>query len=353
MPDLQKGYFFSGVSPNNSVTAEKLNTLVDGATILTGFYTGKGETTTAADGDYFLFYETASGLFRKIQKSSFVTAGKARTGFRNLVAHNNAATPNTQIDVTADEVVMRAANGNVRYATAFAATLDITSYASAATPNGRDYTPLGSSAFRGIWAISDGTNDRLLFSTAVTPGSSPTLPAGYSYQALLGVVRLDGSGILVRFVQRGCEVAITPPGDAAATAPALNPFIGAAELTNAQVNATSRSFSAVDLSRCIPSIASQVRGMIGLTADSSVVTNGVTYAIASKGAGALNSSPSDVLGLQLITVFPQNAATGTSYGYFGAAPFETPIQTAQQISLAVTGAGFVHSMRINGYTLNL
>ena len=40
MPYLQKGYPFTGTSPNNTVTAEKLNALVDEATIQPGFSNG-------------------------------------------------------------------------------------------------------------------------------------------------------------------------------------------------------------------------------------------------------------------------------------------------------------------------
>lgn len=359
MPDLQKGYQFSGTSPNNSVTAEKLNTLVDGATILAGFYTGKSESVSADDADYLLFHEASSGAYRKIRKGNLITASRSQTGFRNLVAKNNTATPATQVDVIADEVVMRSDTGNVWYSGGLNTTLDITSYAGASTANGRDFATLTSTSGQwcGIWAISNGGLDRLLFSLAATPFSAPNLPAGFPYKALLGVVWLNPAGTLISFVQRGNEVAIPAASPGGSSSALLNPYLGANELKGNStaggtgvVNATARTFSAVNLSRCIPPVAVACRGIFGATTDLGAAGSHVVYAVASKGTGALNASPADVIGLQL---FHDTTSPTQTFGFRSAITFEVPIHTPQTISCAASTTDDAYAMRITGYALNL
>jgi hypothetical protein len=106
----------------------------------------------------------------------------------------------------------------------------------------------------------------------------------------------------------------------------------------------------VDLSRCIPPIASACRGILGVTTDLGAPGTPVMYAIAGKGTGALNSSPADVIGLQL---FHDTTDAVASYGFKSAVSFEAPIHTAQTISCAASTNDDVYAMRITGYTLNL
>jgi len=57
-----------------------------------------------------LLYSAAGAAFQKIRKSNLITAGVAKTGFTNLVVANNATSPDSKLDVTAGELVLRTAN---------------------------------------------------------------------------------------------------------------------------------------------------------------------------------------------------------------------------------------------------
>jgi hypothetical protein len=351
MSDLSKGYTFSGTSPNNNITAEKLNALVDQATIQTGFYTDRSEANSGSDTDLLLIYNASSFTFKKIRKGNLITAGVAKTGFTNLSVQNNAAAPDSRLDVTADELVLRAITGNVRYISAFSRTVDLESYSGAATADGRDFATENADTWYYVWAISDGTNDRLLVSASRT---SPTLPSGFTYRALLGAARNDHSSNFVRFIQRNCEVAIAVASKAGVASANLNPKTGATpvEFTSASCD-TLGAFQSVDLAQCIPpAMTARVRGIIGQSTDSGG-TNYV-YAVASKGTGALDGSntPSEAIGLQLLTSY-LNATAGQMFGFYNAASFEVPVHTSQTMYWTTNTGTLRHNLRINGYTLAL
>lgn len=351
MSDLSKGYTFSGTSPNNSITAEKLNALVDQATIQTGFYTDRSEASSGGDSDLLLIYHASSSSFKKIRKGNLIAAGVARTGFTNLSIQNNAAAPDHKLDVTADELVLRTVPGNVRYVSAFSRTVDVEAHTGAATADGRDFSTENADSWYYVWAISDGTNDRLLLSASRT---SPTLPTGFTYRALLGAVRNDHSSNFVRFAQRNGDVAIAMASKAGVASANLNPKTGAtpAEFTSASCDLLG-TFQSVDLAQCIPpAITARVRGIIGQSTDTGG-TNYV-YAVASRGSGALDGSntPSETIGLQLHTTWLA-ATAGQMFGFYNAASFEVPVHTSQTMYWTTNTGTLRHNLRINGYTLAL
>lgn len=346
--DLQKGYTFSGTSPNNSVTAEKLNTLVDGATILTGFYTGRTENTAANSSDFALLYDSVNGEYRKIQIGNLVPTTRSRTGFQNLYATTAAA---QQISVTAGEILMRSDAGQLHYARGFVALADLSLYTGGPTPGGRDAASINTAGTQWYyyWAISDGALDKLLLSQSAT---SPTLPAGYLYRTLLGAVRIDNAGSFIRFVQRNLDFATDLASAASTTSSVLNPYTGAtpAEFTNI-APAAARTLQTADLSRCIPpNLTARVRGLIGSTDTSTPYV----YALCPEGATSLAAGPLELLeGLQLFQT--TGAASGaTMLGFGNAAPFDLLVKTSQQISWAChTNTSAHHSLRVTGYQLSL
>ena len=105
---------------------------------------------------------------------------------RNLLAYNNATNPNYQIDLTADSIVLENSGGNSLKISTWSLTADIT----ASGANGLDTGAEGSSTWYYLWAIYDGTNKRGLISASAT---SPTLPTGYTYKALVAAWYNDGS----------------------------------------------------------------------------------------------------------------------------------------------------------------
>ena len=117
---------------------------------------------------------------------------------KSLKITNNPTNPNYQLDVTADAVVMENSSSVSLKLATWSVTVDIT----ASGANGLDTGAEANSTWYYIWAIYDGTNKRGLISASAT---APTMPAGYTYKALIGAWYNDSGGNLVGGVQFGKE----------------------------------------------------------------------------------------------------------------------------------------------------
>lgn len=360
MADISPGYSFSGVSPNNNVTAEKLNALVGQAVINATFFTGKAESTTAGETDYLVFLDSGTGVIKKIRKSNLITSGVAKSGFTNLQAQNNVTTPDSRIDVTAVEVVMRSTDGNVRHLSSFSRTVDIASYSGAPTPDGRDSANENSNTWYYFFAISDGVNDRLIISESY---ASPNLPAGYIYFVLLGCARNNASSNFVSFYQRDFDVALARTGTGVDANADLNPYTttasGSAEFTNINV-INAQAFRPVDVTRCCPPIAGRLRGYLGLVNTNGQTSPGVgapnvSWIVASRGfASGLNVFS---WGDELFNPVCRNSS-GTdlsNYGFWSSGSFDILLAQVQSFDWSPVDVGVTlfYSCRITGYRLNL
>lgn len=355
MSDIDPGYEFSGSSPNNNVTAEKLNALVGDAEINTTFLTDKTEESAIDSADYLLFYDTSAGVFKKCSATNAFTAARGRPSAGNLtIAYASAS----QITVTADWILMRrASSGNLYLATSFNVTADIST---GVAVNGLDAGTEAANTWYFVHAISTGAVDRLILSTS---SSSPTLPSGYVYSCLLGAVRNNNSQNFRISTQRGNEVSIDIVYDGNDTGDALqmNPRTNSADFTATAV-VTNGTFQNVDLARCVPpTIVCRVRGLIGIINTASGSRRQVALCSASN--GATMASPSGAQGLFVRTLNEAVAVQGgatiaatTVCGFDDVASFEMPLAASQQISFSAasgSGATGIISMRIVGYTLAL
>lgn len=341
------GFSFSGTSPNNLVTAERLNSSINDGILKTTTLTDAPTVTAFAAGDYLFCYQASTGLWVKVPPANVITAGIGRASATNLLMLNNAATPDSKVDISADRVLMRSpSTGNLRLAISFSVTADI---ALGVAVNGLDAGTEASSTWYYLYGISDGANDRCLISASA---SSPTFPVNYIYQCLLGAVYNDASSNFTRFVQRGNDIGIAIASPAGTTLAGSNPRtpVGGGEFTDVAVTAAN-TFQTADISRCVPpNITASVRGIIGHT----LTTNGTLrgYGVASSSSGALNSLGVTV-GLNLIqtSVVTSNPVIG---GFTACGMFDVPITTSQQIAWATNSASSsIHNMRITGFTLAL
>lgn len=120
--------------------------------------------------------------------------------YKNLYAVNNTTNPLYQIDITADEIIVKDQYGKSKLLSSFSATVDIT----ASGANGLDTGAEANDKWYYYFAISktDGTESGLLSASS----TSPTLPAEYRYFTLLGAVYNNSSGNfrLFRQVNNGC-----------------------------------------------------------------------------------------------------------------------------------------------------
>ncbi len=117
------------------------------------------------------------------------------TGLSGLNITNDATTPNTKIDLTANAVEVSDGThfkviGNVNVA------IDCTTVGA----NGLSAGSLAAFTWYYVWVINNGTTTAGLVSTSPT---TPIMPSGYSYKRLLGVAITDSSAHFLVFVQQG------------------------------------------------------------------------------------------------------------------------------------------------------
>lgn len=112
------------------------------------------------------------------------------------------STGNTTVSVTAAALLVVTNSGLQRTVRNFSASADLTTSGA----GGLDTGAKAANTWYHLWAISNGTLDRLLFSTSAT---LPLMPSGYSHKTRLGAVRTDASGNIIPFKQRGAKTRIT------------------------------------------------------------------------------------------------------------------------------------------------
>lgn len=119
---------------------------------------------------------------------------------RNIAGRTNSVTPNSKIDITADELTVRNATGGAKYLSSVNVTADIT----VAGANGLDSGAEAANTWYYGWVVAkeDGTVASLL----ATSSSAPTMPTGYTYKALVSAVRNDSGSNFLKYRQFGTGV---------------------------------------------------------------------------------------------------------------------------------------------------
>ena len=134
------------------------------------------------------------------QRGSPTVAGAtavALCGTSGLVIKNNAGTPLTKMDITADQVVMLNGSNSPIFASAVSVTVDTTTTGAA---NGMDTGSRPTSGWAYYYLISNGSTTAGLASTSA---ASPTLPGGYTYKCRVGAGYFNGAQNSLQFIQRG------------------------------------------------------------------------------------------------------------------------------------------------------
>ena len=178
---------------------------------------------------------------------------------RNLVIKNNATHPDHQIDIDADDIILQDDNGVVLKVTAVDLTVDI----EASGANGLD-TGAEDNVFYYIWVINNGLTTGGLLSIKHSDADPPTMPAGYTYKALIGAIK-NTAGDFITIYQKGNRVSTS----------------NIAALTDG----TSASAD-IDLSTMIPVTATAVRGWAAASKSASTVC-GVTLSSSATGGESI------------------------------------------------------------------
>lgn len=117
---------------------------------------------------------------------------------RNINCRTNAGAPNTKIDINADEILLEDTNGNIFVAKNVAGTIDFGTIG----VNGLDTSTQQASTWYYGWVIAkeNGVGVALLGSTSST---APTLPAGYTFKALVTAARSGAATQFIKYRQFG------------------------------------------------------------------------------------------------------------------------------------------------------
>ncbi len=150
--------------------------------------------------------ESTSGGFKfpdgTTQTSAAADAASSaslRDTTRNLIILNNTTTPNSQLTITADEVIVQKTTGASKRVSA----INLTANIATTGANGRDSTVAeAASTWYHIWLIADdSTGVASLLSTSPTTPSLTLVPT-YTYKAYLGAIYNDASSNFITIYQQ-------------------------------------------------------------------------------------------------------------------------------------------------------
>jgi hypothetical protein len=261
-----------------------------------GAETINGQTTLALrSGESATLYCNGAS-FQLANRSRY--AGALAAG-RNLAARTDATTPNSKFNITADELQLKDANGNVFVATSVSLTVDM----AVSGANGLDTGAEASSTWYYGWVIAK--EDGTVAGLSSVSSSAPTLPAGYTYKALATAVRNDGSSNFIKYRQFGNSAHF--------------------EVRNSVLSAgTATTETSVTISSFVPPIAEELFGDIATTVVANAaggqnetelrVVSASTYAVPSCAYAEVGATQSKGDGSYLVpntgTFLYLNVATG-------------------------------------------
>jgi hypothetical protein len=226
-------------------------------------------------------------------------------GAQGLVIVNDSGTPNTKIDVTADQAVMINPTGNVPiYATGISRVINCTTTGA----DGLDTGALANSTWYNIFLISNGSSTVGLASLSAT---APTMPSGYIYLVRVGAMRTDGSANFLRTRQSGSRAQYT---------------ITAGSNTTAMPTMTSGSaglWTAVAVASFVPPTATQIKGALFNTSPGNNTGGGVAP---NNGYVAVGNAPVNFIN-----------STGTTFGSL-MQPFDFVLESANIYYTSTSGS---------------
>jgi hypothetical protein len=237
-----------------------------------------------------------------------VSQGPLFGSVRNLVASNKVGSESTHLLVVVDELVLKnASNQTHLYGGPLAANvIELTTGSTGA--GGLDSGSENASTWYYVWAIYNvGTNT--LSGVLSTSLSAPTMPSGYTFKALIGVVRNDGSSNLVRFYQTDRRISIEPQAIFTAKTAAAN------DTWEALAGADLTAFRAA-----VPPIARTAIGLMG--SSNTGIATGIAVA-GCKDDGTVDTG--QAIGMQMAR--HERVAT-TFVSFAGANNFEVPVRGA-------------------------
>lgn len=255
-----------GAASDASVT-----TIASNVTTLQGYHAGTSALPIAAGttaqrpgspADYNLRGNTTTGSPEIYLGGSWLNVSLAPPvlQFQKLLIFNNAGTPNSKVDLTADAVtVVNAGNVAIRL-NSVSLTIDCTTTGA----NGLDAGALANATWYYVYVIfnpTTGTTAGLMSASA----TSPTMPSGYTFKGRFGAFITNGSANFLRILQKGrrAQYVVT----AASTTPNAVPVFA----ISSSSGSPSSGGSALAIGGYVPTaVASIIFGSLYVTGNSSV-----------------------------------------------------------------------------------
>lgn len=239
---------------NGTTLAADTEVILDSSTSTSGFSVkdSGNQTIMRAGGDGNVGIGTATPgkkleVIGTVKATSFEGDGSLMTGIsdfsvrdfsRGLVIQNNTISPNNQIVIEANEIILQDINDKSVRVTNVSLTVDI----ALSGVNGLDTGSEAANTWYYIWVIYDSSTAAGLLSTSST---NPAMPIGYAYKSLLGAIRNNGSSNFINIIQNGNSVV-------SAQSQVLS-------------NGLAHPYAAVDLSSAIPPTAQKIKGNFSVT----------------------------------------------------------------------------------------
>lgn len=202
------------------------------------------------EADYIMTYDASASAAKKVLLTDIPVVQPIVGGHKGLIVKNNASTPDSQVDIDADALIVETTGGVTYRLTG----INLTINAATTGANALDTGSLQASTWYAVFVIYDPVNATtagLLSASA----SSPTMPDGYTAKARVGWMRTDASVDFVRVLQKGKRAQYV----AASGSPTPNAPIAA---SGAAGDTTAPTWSEVSLTNYVPSTAVSVQGFI-------------------------------------------------------------------------------------------
>lgn len=278
----------------------------------------KGSGVDLASGDLkagqriLLIYDSSGGYFRMVSPLGQAPASVIGVS-RNLIVRSNSGTPNSKVDFSADELVVKDAAGDGQLLSAVAVTgVDLT----ASGANGLDTGVEAISTWYYVWVIFNPATPATAGLLSVS-NTAPTLPAGYTHKCLVGAVRNDAGSNFVRFWQGARTVWQAEQNVITATACAVG-----------------GTYENLSLAAFVPPIA---LGVFGNAGSSNATASQLIIAGDSNGVGAC------------CIATPTSGVT--TDGFLSAGRYEVPCIVAQQLTWQATDGTAHNRISVSGYLL--
>ncbi len=143
------------------------------------------EKTNSVDDDIALIEDSAASWAKKKMKLSTIRAGILPSRYKfNLVVKNNSGTPNTKVDLSADELCVTGTAG-----TLLLSSLSTTIDATTTGANALDTGVIATGMYY-VWAIYNPTSATSAGLISLS-NTNPTMPSGYTHKRLCGEIYYD------------------------------------------------------------------------------------------------------------------------------------------------------------------